>query len=563
MDKIKHTLENNAKILKSQVSRFALLGLFIAVLAIAIATIAVSYQMTGTISLRGIIQAQMSNVALWILDLSPIVFMFWGQSISSVMSYTAGAMVMDQTNELRLQTSELESKARHDANHDKLTGLVNRQRFGDIVQEAINDLRSHKGTLGLIAININNFKDLNSGFGNYNADRLLKQFAQRLVENVNPGYTVARFGGDEFAVLCPYLEQKEEAVDQAFKLLKAVKINFALDDVFIDITATAGLAYCPDHGQDPDTLISRASLAIYNAKQTAKEFSLYNQTMDMGSPNKLILMSELKKAIDSEQILIFFQPKVELATGKIKSCEALIRWEHPTFGMMSADKFIPIAEKTGLIRPLSLCVMKKVIQAASEWHKRGMAIQVSLNLSAMDIIDIELPPILDNFLKIYDLPPRLLKVEVIESASLSDHGRALEVINKLAGLGIEVSIDDFGTGYGSFVYLTNLPIHEIKIDKTFVMRMDEDEKKRSIVDAMIRLAKVLKLTVVAEGVEKSSQVKVLTDLGCDLAQGFYFSEAIPGEAFENLVARGVSLINSDYEEKKKGALHVVPTTKTS
>lgn len=549
MERFKHTLENNARILKSHVSKFALLGLFISLLAIIIATIAVAYQMTGKINIDSIILAQKSNVALWILNLSPILFMFWGQSISSVMSYTAGAMVMDQTNELRMQTSEMESKVRHDATHDKLTGLPNRQYFSELLNEAITNQRSDKGTLAIIAININNFKDLNSGFGNYNADRLLKQFAQRIVNSLPESCVLSRFGGDEFAILCPAMS-KENCLDLVIKILRSVKINFALDDVFIEIAATAGVAYCPDHGQDPDTLIQRANLGIYHAKQMGKDMMVYDHTMDMGSPNKLILMSELKKAIDSEQILIFFQPKVDLATGMIKGCESLIRWEHPTFGMMSADKFIPIAEKTGLIKPLSLCVMKKVIHHASEWHKKGLNLEVSLNLSAMDIIDVDLPPILEAMLTSQQLPPSKLKLELIESASLTDHSRALEVINKLADLGIKISVDDFGTGFAPFVYLTNLPIHEIKIDKSFIMNMDEDKKKRSVVHAMITLANALNLTVVAEGVEKSSHVKALAELGCHLGQGYYFSEAIPPEAFQNLVAREVSLIAEEYQQTK-------------
>jgi diguanylate cyclase len=536
MERIKHTFENNARILKSKVSRFAYIGLTISLVAIVVATLAVAYQLEGKITIEGIIKAQSTNIALWMLDLSPILFMFWGQSISSVMSYTASAMVMDQTHELRLQTSELASRSEHDSSHDMLTDLPNRVLYVDRLNQAINVLKGKKGLLAIIAINIDNFKDLNSGFGNYNADRLLKQFAQRLKSTVEEPMSVARFSGDDFAILCPALEKHEQAYLLTKKVQKAVAIHFALEDVIIDITATAGITFYPEHGKDADTLIQRANLAIYHAKQAGKEFAVYNTSMDKGSPNRLILMSELKKAIDGEQLLVHYQPKIDLKTGKIKGCEALLRWEHPTFGMMSAEKFIPVAERTGLIKALSLYVLKQTIEQASKWRNKGVHIEVAINLSAVDIIDIELPYTIESLLNVYDLPARYITIELIESTSLSDQSRAVEVINRLASLGIKISIDDFGTGYSSFVYLTNLPINEIKIDKSFILAIHENEKKQDTVDAIIKLATALKLSVVAEGVEKLSQLKILNELNCPVGQGFYFSEAVNADTLEQLVA---------------------------
>lgn len=535
MERIKHTFENNARILKSKVSKFAYLGLAISVGAITIATMAVTYQMDGYLSLDGAMKAQRINIALWVLDISPLLFMFWGQSISSVMSYTASAMVMDQTHELRLQTSELASRSEHDSSHDSLTDLPNRILFVDRLNQSINALRGKKGQIAVITINIDNFKDLNSGFGNYNADRLLKQFAQRLKSTIDESMTVARFGGDEFAILCPTLEQDEQAYLLTKKVQKAVAIHFVLDDVIIDITATAGIAFYPEHGKDADTLIQRANLAIYHAKQDGKEFTVYKTSMDKGSPNRLILMSELKKAIEGEQLVVHYQPKVELKTGKISGCEALLRWEHPTFGMMNAEKFVPIAERTGLIKTLSLYVLKLAIEQTSKWRKKGVNIEVAINLSAVDIIDIELPYTIESLLNVYDLPACCLTIELIESTNLSDQNRAVEVINRLASLGIKIAIDDFGTGYSSFVYLTNLPIHEIKIDKSFILAINENEKKRNTVDAIIKLASALKLSVVAEGVETESQMNTLKSLNCAKGQGFYFSEALDADSLEKLV----------------------------
>lgn len=535
MERIKHTFENNARILKSQVGKFAYLGLMISMSAIIVATLAVAYQLEGNITIDSLIRAQRTNIALWMLDITPIIFMFWGQSISSVMSYTASAMVMDQTQELRLQTNELASRSEHDSSHDMLTDLPNRMLFVDRLNQAITSLKGKKGLIAVVTININNFKDLNTGFGNYNADRLLKQFAQRLRTTVDDNMTVARFGGDDFAILCPNLEKQEQAYLMTKKLQKAVAIHFALDDVIIDISATAGIAFYPAHGKDADTLIQRANLAIYNAKQSGKEFAVYSTAMDKGSPNRLILMSELKKAIDGEQLVLFYQPKVDIKTGKIVGTESLLRWEHPTFGMMNAEKFIPVAERTGLIKTLSLYVLREAIEQASKWHSKGYEFEISVNLSPVDIIDIELPYTIESLLNVYDLPARLINIELIESTNLSDQSRAVEVINRLASLGIKISIDDFGTGYSSFVYLTTLPIHEIKIDKSFILTLNENERKKDIVDAIIKLATTLKIKVVAEGVEKLSQHKTLNDLNCTIGQGYYYSEPLSAENFELLL----------------------------
>ncbi|KTD74722.1 putative bifunctional diguanylate cyclase/phosphodiesterase [Legionella waltersii] len=563
MERIKHTFETNARILKSKVSKFAFIGLGISLTAILLATMAVAYQMSEIITLDSIIHAQKHNVALWMLDISPILFMFWGQSISTVMSYTASAMVMDQTNELRMQTNELTSRSEHESSHDSLTDLPNRVLFIDRLNQAINSLRGKKGLISVIAINIDNFKDLNSGFGNYNADRLLKQFAQRLKSTVEDPITVARFGGDDFAVLCPSLETHEQAYLLTKKLQKAVAIHFVLDDVIIDISATAGITFYPEHGKDADTLLQRANLAIYNAKQAGKDFAVYNTSMDKASPNRLILMSELKKAIDGEQLLVHYQPKIDLATGKISGCEALLRWEHPTFGMMSAEKFIPIAERTGLIKELSLYVLKQAIEQISKWRNNGIHIEVAINLSAVDIIDIELPYNIESLLNVYDLPPRYVTIEIIESASLNDQSRAIEVINRLASLGVKIAIDDFGTGYSSFVYLTNLPINEIKIDKSFILAINENEKKRNTVDAIIKLASALKLTVVAEGVEKESQMSILQSLNCHKGQGFYFSKALKAEEIEKLVmAEEQFPIETQSNAPKPKKIHIFPTSES-
>lgn len=554
MDNVKNNLEQNARLLKAKVSKYAVLGLGISLITIVIATLAVSYQMTGGISLHGIIYAQKNNIALMILDLTPFIFMLWGQSVSSVMSYTAGAMVIDQTQELRDQTKELASRVEHGASHDLLTSLPNRILFVDRLNQAIGNSKGKSGMLAVVLINIDNFKELNSGFGNYNADRLLKQFAQRLKCSIDEPATVARFVGDEFALLIPHVNTIDEVLQYVNKLKKSLSISFALESVSLDIKASMGITLYPEHGQDQDTLLQRANVALYHSKQVNKPFSIYDNTMDKQSPNKLILMSELKRAIDSDQLIMKFQPKVELLTGKIRSCEALLCWQHPTFGLMNASKFIPVAERTGLIKDLTQFVLKQSIAYASQWYKQGKNIGVSVNLSAQDIMDIELPFTIESLLNVFDFPASLLTVEIIESYYISDNDRAIEMINRLSSLGIRISLDDFGTGFSSFTYLTMLPINELKIDRTFVAKLEED-KIRNIVQAIIQLGKSSNISIVAEGIENEKQVSILKSMGCDIAQGYYFSKAVEPHLFEELLIHSEANIPAESHKEGKEAAH--------
>jgi diguanylate cyclase (GGDEF)-like protein len=541
MNKMKYTLESNAKLLKTKVNTSAIYGLLIAIITILIATIAASYQMSGSISIHNLISAQRNNVALWVLNFMPFLFMFWGQSVSSMVSYTAGAMIVDQTSELRMQTTELESKVLYEASHDSLTDLPNRILFVDRLTQAINkESKENMNMLGVLIVNINDFREINNAFGQFNADRLLKQFAQRLVNTVPDSCTVARLSGDEFGLLLLDIKQKDKVIDVITSIQKALDTYFILDGVVIDINASIGATLYPSHGADADTLVQRANVAIFNARQDGKTYALYDTEMDKNNPNRLILMSELKRAIEGEQLMVYYQPKVNIKSGVIIGAEALVRWNHPSFGMMNAEKFIPIAERTGLIKSLTAYVLKEVIAQVAQWHKRGVNIDVAVNLSAVDIVDIELPYMIESLLNVHELEPKHLKLELIESAYLTDQKRAIEVINRLSELGVQISIDDFGTGYSSFVYLTDLPINEIKIDKSFVMNMSDDSKKRDIVNAIIKLADALKLSVVAEGVCNESIYELLKGLECAMGQGYFFSKAISADQLETLLGSQVA-----------------------
>lgn len=557
MDNMKQSLEHNARLLKTKVSKYAWLGLSIALLTIIIGTLAVCYQMTGAISIEGLVHAQRSNIALMILDLTPFIFMLWGQSVSSVMSYTAGAMVIDQTQKLRSQTNEITSKAEHEASHDLLTNLPNRALYVDRLRQAITSRRGKAGMLAVIIININDFKELNTGFGNFNADRLLKQFSQRLQYVIKEPATVARFGADEFAVLFPHIDKIEEVVQYVKTLQKNLDISFALDSVTFDVKASMGITLYPKHGQDQDTLIQRASIALYHAKQISKPYAIYEQSMDKECPNKLIMMSELKRAIESEQLIMNLQPKVSLKDNMVSGCEALLCWEHPTFGLMTADKFIPVAERTGLIKPITQLALKQSISHAAQWYKKGKHIGVAINLSAIDIMDTELPYTVESLLNVFDFPPSLLTLEVTESFHLHDHHRSKEVIKRLEDIGVRVCLDDFGTGYSTFYCLTTLPVNELKIDKSFIEKIEEDDKIFNIVKAIIELGRASNINIVAEGVERIQQQKILVELGCNDGQGYFYSKPIRPDRFEDIIMASQKLPAHSGDDPKVSPLQLV------
>lgn len=524
MIEIKHSLENNVKLLKNRVSKHAIYGLVLSVFSILVATLLVSYQMTGTIDLHGVVKAQQSNVAIWILDTTPFLFTFWGQYVSYVVSYAAGAMVIDQTNELKLQTSALESKVLHESMHDGLTDLPNRMLLIDRFNQALTTAKSENKSIVIMVININGFKEINDGLGHHGGDRVLKQFATRLQGATREPSTVARISSDEFAILHPFIDDPKDAIVEARKIQKAINVTFSFDGVTLDVHAAIGVALFPEHGSDSDTLLQRANVAMTAAKYSGNDFTIYSPKLDKNSPHKLILMGELRRAIDNGDLALHYQPKVMLATGDIIGVEALVRWNHSTFGLMPPEDFIPLAERTGLIRPLTQWVLNEALQQCSKWHRDGMPVSISVNLSSVDVIDVDLPDTVAGMLAAHDIDSKYLKLELIESAFMGDQQRAFEILTRLSEMGVKLSIDDFGTGYSSLSYLTKLPVDEIKIDKSFVMIMEDSKQDATIVRATIDLAHNLGLSIVAEGVCNKSIYEHLIELRCDIGQGFYISE---------------------------------------
>jgi diguanylate cyclase (GGDEF)-like protein len=423
---------------------------------------------------------------------------------------------------------QAEAALEYQALHDTLTDLPNRVLLHDRLQQAIRAAQrdgSHT-SVALLVMDLDRFKEVNDTFGHHIGDLLLKQLGERLGSVLRCSDTIARLGGDEFAMMLPSANL-DEARQTACRVLDLLEQPFTLGGLQVEIDVSIGMALSPDHGTDADTLLRRADVAMYVAKRTNSGYALYTADQDQHSPMRLALVAELRRAIDQGELLLDFQPKVSLATDKITCVEALVRWDHPRHGLLNPDLFVPIAEQTGLIRPLSRWVLDAALSQASRWRRDGLDLAVAVNLSMRNLHDPEIADIIRQSLSRWGVPPTSLLIEVTESSLMADAVRAMEALSRLRAMGVGVSIDDFGTGYSSLSYLKRLPVHELKIDKSFVAHMSSDENDLAIVRSTIGLAHDLGLTVVAEGVEDQAAWDLLVSLGCDIAQGFFISRPLP------------------------------------
>jgi diguanylate cyclase (GGDEF)-like protein len=517
------TLTSNARLLKSKVSRSAIYGTLVAVTAIALATILAARVQYGEFTLDFMLRAQQENPTLWLLDLMPFVFAFWGQYVSSMMAYEAGAMLVDQTSELRAQTQALEHEAIYGTTHDALTDLPNRALMRDRMAQALIVGSHEKTRVALLMMGLNEFKEVTNTLGHYNGDRLLKQVVTRLLAVIREPDTVARLGGDEFAILLPKVASPENAVAMARKVLRSLEAPFSLEGLALGVQGSIGIALFPEHGSDVDALQQRADIAMYVAKSEKSGIVTYSPKLDQHTPQRLTLMGELRQAIGNNELVLHYQPKVDTKSDRITEVEALVRWQHPKHGLMKPDDFIPLAERTGLIKPLTLWVLNEGLRQCAEWNLNGFDVGVCINLSAPTLLDPEFSDTVAGMLAAHDVAPQRLVLEITESAIMTDPERAMLMLTRLAGIGIRLSIDDFGTGFSSLRYLSKLPVSEIKIDKSFVIDMMTNKNDAVIVRTTVDLGHNLGLKVVAEGVESDEILKRLVALGCDAVQGHYIS----------------------------------------
>ncbi len=420
------------------------------------------------------------------------------------------------------------SLERHRAEHDYLTDLPNRVLLQERLEEAIESARKEKRPLAILMSDLDRFKDINDTLGHHYGDQLLQHIAPRLRSAVRHTDTVARLGGDEFAILLPD-EGREGAERVSQKIVELLQPSILIDGHMLDVGISIGIALYPEHGASVDTLLQKADVAMYNAKRSNKEYAFYDPDEDDYSVNRLLITGELRNALASEELVLHYQPKVDIASGEVRGVEALVRWKHPRFGLIYPDDFIGLAEQSGLIRPLTLWVLNSAMRQLGDWRHRGYPMSMSVNLSTRNLLDPDFPAQLLGCLTAWDIDPEHLVLEITESAMLADPQRAMETLAQIDAMGVRLSIDDFGTGYSSLAYLKQLPSGEIKIDKSFVMDMIIDENDAIIVRSTIDLAHNMGRQVVAEGVDSEEALDLLGILGCDLAQGYYICRPIPGE----------------------------------
>ncbi len=411
---------------------------------------------------------------------------------------------------------------------DPLTNLPNRTVFHDRLEKGIEIAKHDYKPFALFLMDIDRFKDINDTLGHPVGDLLLQQVATRLRGKLRDIDTLARMGGDEFAILLPAVNDKHAAM-AARMLLQALRAPFQVADQSLDISASIGIALYPDHGVDANILIQRADVAMYAAKNANSGHAFYDSKLDQHNPTRLTLLGELRHAVEQEQFVLYFQPKVNLKTYQVSGVEALVRWNHPRENLMLPDTFIPLLEQTGLIRSLTPWVLNQALQEGQSLQDQKMPITISMNLSVRDLQDPYLAEAFAEQLAALQISPRWLELEITESAVMTDPERAFEVLTRLSKMGLKLAIDDFGTGYSSLSYLKKLPVNTIKIDKSFVIGMERDENDAAIVRTSIDLGHNLGLEVVAEGVENEETLKRLAELGCDTAQGHYMSRPLSAE----------------------------------
>jgi diguanylate cyclase (GGDEF)-like protein len=416
-----------------------------------------------------------------------------------------------------------------DALHDSLTGLPNRTLFRDRVEQATARCRRNGGVLAVMLIDLDGFKEVNDTLGHHTGDVLLQEVGRRLDRYLRAIDTVSRLGGDEFAVFLPDLGGLETARDTARRLLVALQEPFHLEGISLSVQASVGIAGFPEHGLDTDTLLQRADTAMYQAKRLKTGVEVYTQGRDRASRRRLALSGELKGAVDDNQLLMHYQPKARLSDGSVTSVEALVRWNHPWYGMVPPSEFIPLAERTGVMRPLTINVLDMALAQVRVWTRLEVELSCAVNISTQNFHDLRLPDEIEQLLVKHGVPARLLEIEITESMLIADPLRAMHIMGRLSDMGIRLVIDDFGTGYSSLAYLKRLPVSGIKIDKSFVQQLTTDENDAVIVRSTIDLARNLGMEVVAEGVESAEAWDQLRSLGCDYAQGFFLSQPMPGD----------------------------------
>jgi diguanylate cyclase (GGDEF)-like protein len=424
------------------------------------------------------------------------------------------------------------------AYEDGLTGLPNRAMFNEQLEQAVRTARRTSTALAVLLFDMDRFKAINDMLGHPIGDQALREVGLRVRKALRDSDVVARLGGDEFAVLLATGDAQHAARAVAEKILKALERPLVVEGQTMDIAASIGIARFPEHGADAASLLRAADVAMYAAKRGKSGWSLYDPSHDERRQDFLTLLGELRRAVEGDELVVHYQPKVNLADNRITSVEALVRWEHPARGFIPPSDFIPFAEQTGYVSAITRWVLARAIEQCGAWHRTGLRLKMSVNISARDLRQEDaLVHYIAAALLGAQLPAGMLCLEITESALMDDPRSAQSTLRKLRELGIATSIDDYGTGYSSLAYIKQLSVNEIKIDRAFVSGMEADARNAAIVRSTIELGHNLGLAVVAEGVETDHELAELRRFGCDVAQGFHFARPMAADALEAWLRR--------------------------
>jgi diguanylate cyclase (GGDEF)-like protein len=434
------------------------------------------------------------------------------------------------------------------ASHDPLTGLPNRSFLHNCLEHDLALARRDGTAVGVLLLDLDDFKDINDTLGHHYGDLVLRAIGPRVSDLLRETDPLARLGGDEFAVVLPQISGRDAASVVATKIIGALEQPFEIAGMWLDVRTSIGTACFPDDGQDVGTLLRHADVALYRAKRSRTGCEPYSAEEDEHTRERLALIGQLRHAIASGELELHYQPKFTLRGGELEGVEALVRWRHPELGLVPPDAFIPLAEQTGLIRPLTAKLLDGAIWQARAWRDAGLDVRVSVNVSTRCLADRGLAITLRELLERWQVPPSSLLLEITESALIEEATRVNVALEELSLLGVKLSIDDFGTGYSSLTYLKRLPVSEIKIDRSFVSQMTRSRDDSVIVRSTIELARGLGLETTAEGVEEEDACRQLTEWGCQFAQGFFLARPVPGPEVPAEAERGRRRLIRDHEE---------------
>ena len=445
-----------------------------------------------------------------------------------------------------VQRQQTEEIIHHQAFHDALTSLPNRVLFNDRLDLALASARRNEQCLAVMFMDLDRFKIINDTLGHSVGDALLNAVSQRLKQCLRDGDTVARWGGDEFTVLLPQIQDVEDALNTATRIIEALKTPFQVNDHELYVDSSIGIALYPQDGNLAETLLQNADVALYRCKEHGRgSYQLYSAHMNSQAPELFILENSLRHALERDEFLLYYQPKVDTHTSEIVGLEALVRWQHPELGLVSPAVFIPLAEETGLIVEIGAWVLETACRHTVQWHKSGLhPITVAVNLSARQFFQPDLVEVIARTLEQTGLEPKYLELEITETTAVKRMDLTQTLLSQLQGMGVHIAMDDFGTGYSSLNYLKQLPLDTLKIDRSFICDLKYNSKDLKIVDSVISLGQGLGLKVVAEGIETQQQVDILRNLNCDIIQGYLFSRPI---TFDEMT----EMLQVDWQKRQK------------